>query len=425
MQNNHQRPINISGEERKKILGAIRRRVLKSHINVAGVNYDVWEHEFEECKSDWLAGDVPHFETGVRLALKKLSSSHTAFYHGQQDRFPPQHTINATLKRIDIAAEPQWMFLDVFPDGFANLAGIKPGDLLLSVNGKSTVPPDMPSFETGRTHVLRISTTGERSAKDVEIRLPFRKGSKGRPPILEPKALTSTFVSPSTGILQIPYFSGSAGLSFAKQLRSAIEDLKAKGADRLVIDLRGNIGGSLGFAALASYMCPDQRPIGFSITPQTLRNGYDKSELPQVPMPDNRMSLALTLGTFLFRDKSVVLLTQGLGRQPFHGRMVVLVNEWTNSAGEMAASFASENRLATVIGTRTAGNVLGATNFAVGAGYWLRLPVFGWLTWAGTCLEGKGVMPDVLIDKIPFGMGSNLNADIQVLAAHYQTLSNC
>lgn len=422
MQENNQRPINISGEERKKILSAIRRRVLKSHINVAGVNYDVWEQEFNECTSDWLAGDVPDFERGVRLALKKLSSSHTAFFHGKQDRFPPQHTINATLKASDKATERQWIFLDVFPDGFADLAGIKPGDLLLSVNGNSTVPPDMPSFETGKTHVLRISTTLEKSTKDVEIRLPFRKGSKGRPPILEPKALTSSFVSPSTGILQIPYFSGSAGLLFAKQLRSAVEELKAKGADRLVIDLRGNIGGSLGFAALASYMCPDRRPIGFSITPKTLRNGYSKSQLPQVPMPDNKMSLALTLGTFLFRDKSVVLLTQGLGHQPFHGRMVVLVNEWTNSAGEMAASFASENRLATVVGTKTAGNVLGATNFAVGAGYWLRLPVFGWVTWAGNCLEGQGVIPDVLIDRIPFGMGSDSTADIQALAA--QTLAN-
>ena len=79
----------------------------------------------------------------------------------------------------------------------------------------------------------------------------------------------------------------------------------------------------------------------------------------------------MDLARFALRDKSVVLLTQGLGPQPFHGRVVILVNEWTNSAAEMLAGFASENHLATIVGTKTAGNVLGAVNSKVGAGYWL------------------------------------------------------
>jgi C-terminal processing protease CtpA/Prc len=44
-----------------------------------------------------------------------------------------------------------------------------------------------------------------------------------------------------------------------------------------------------------------------------------------------------------------MLLTQGLGTQPFHNRIVVLVNEWTNSAAEMVANFAAENRLASIV----------------------------------------------------------------------------
>jgi len=65
------------------------------------------------------------------------------------------------------------------------------------------------------------------------------------------------------------------------------------------------------------------------------------------------------------------------------------VNEWTNSAAEMLASFASENHLATVIGTKTAGNVLGAVNQRVGGGYWLRVPVFGWYTSTASAWKGK------------------------------------
>src|SRR5438128_6817116 len=118
-------------------------------------------------------------------------------------------------------------------------------------------------------------------------------------------------------------------------------------------------------------------------------------------MPRTRAALALTLARFALQDKSLVLLTQGLGPQPFHGKIVILVNEWTNSAAEMVASFAAEYRLATTVGNKTAGNVLGAANFRVGSGYWLRLPVFGWYTSQGSCLEGKGVSPAVFADVGP------------------------
>ena len=169
----------------------------------------------------------------------------------------------------------------------------------------------------------------------------------------------------------------------------------------MIVDLRGNIGGSLGFARLASYMCPGQVAIGHSLTPRRLRKGYDPEALPRVPMPRSRAELLVTLARFSFRDKSVMLLTQGLGEQPFHNRIVILVNEWTNSAAEMVACFAAENRLANIVGQKTRGNVLGAANFRVGGGYWLRLPVFGWFTSKGRSLEGNGVDPDVPVEISP------------------------
>jgi C-terminal processing protease CtpA/Prc len=67
----------------------------------------------------------------------------------------------------------------------------------------------------------------------------------------------------------------------------------------------------------------------------------------------------------------------------------------------MVANFAAENRLATIVGKKTAGNVLGAMNFRVGSGYWLRLPIFGWYTSKGCCVEGNGVCPDVPIEISP------------------------
>ena len=207
-------------------------------------------------------------------------------------------------------------------------------------------------------------------------------------------------------------------MRFGKALDHAVKDLKQQKCERLIVDLRGNIGGSLGFARLASYLCPGQIAIGHSLTPKRLREGYDPAMLPRVPMPASRTELVSTLARYAFRDKSVMLLTQGLGEQPFHNRIVVLVNEWTNSAAEMVANFATENRLATVVGEKTRGNVLGAMNFKVGSGYWLRLPVSGWFTSKGRSLEGNGVEPDVEIsaDSLAVGRDDQMTKAIQIVS---------
>jgi tricorn protease len=75
----------------------------------------------------------------------------------------------------------------------------------------------------------------------------------------------------------------------------------------------------------------------------------------------------------------------------------------------MVANFAAENRLATIVGQKTRGNVLGAANFLVGSGYWLRLPVFGWFTSKGHALEGSGVEPDVLLEISPEALAQELD----------------
>jgi C-terminal processing protease CtpA/Prc len=230
---------------------------------------------------------------------------------------------------------------------------------------------------------------------------------------VEPKSLVHSTIDSRIGYLKCVYFPGAFGIEFGRELDRVVSDLNRRGCDRLILDLRGNIGGSLGFAGLASYLFAGRMPIGHSLTPARLRSGYDPKTLPQVRMPDSVSDLAFTLARYAFRDKSIVLLTQGLGQQPFHGRIVVLVNQWTNSAGEMVACFALENELASVIGQKTAGNVLGATNFRVGGGYWLRLPVFGWYTSRGDSIEGKGVAPKTVIDLSPEELSQGIDNQIQ------------
>jgi len=101
----------------------------------------------------------------------------------------------------------------------------------------------------------------------------------------------------------------------------------------------------------------------------------------------NRGSVA----RYAFVDKSILVVTEGLGPRRFHGRVVLMVNEHTASAGEMVAAFAEENKLATIVGTKTPGRLLSGGAFKVGHGYILGLPVAAYLSWQGRMLENDGI----------------------------------
>lgn len=95
------------------------------------------------------------------------------------------------------------------------------------------------------------------------------------------------------------------------------------------------------------------------------------------------------------------MVTEGLGPQKFHGRVAILVNEHTASAGEMLAAFAEENGLATMVGTKTAARLLSGSTFKAGFGYIVGLPAAAYLTWQGKLIEGKGVTPSVPVELLP------------------------
>jgi C-terminal processing protease CtpA/Prc len=83
------------------------------------------------------------------------------------------------------------------------------------------------------------------------------------------------------------------------------------------------------------------------------------------------------------------------------GRVVILVNDHTASAGEMLAAFSQENGLARIVGAKTAGRLLSGSTFRAGSGYILGLAVAAYLTWQGKIIEGKDVSPSIPVDLYP------------------------
>ena len=109
---------------------------------------------------------------------------------------------------------------------------------------------------------------------------------------------------------------------------------------------------------------------------------------------DPRLHLwCLAAKGYAFVDKSILVVTEGLGPRRFHGRVVLMVNEHTASAGEMVSAFAEESKLATIVGTKTPGRLLSGGAFKVGHGYILGLPAAAYLTWHGRVLENDGINP--------------------------------
>ncbi len=100
----------------------------------------------------------------------------------------------------------------------------------------------------------------------------------------------------------------------------------------------------------------------------------------------------------------------------------MLVNEHSASAAEMVAAFAAEYRLATLVGVKTAGQLVATSAFKVGFGYRVVLPVAAYYTWQGTNLEGSGVQPDVeepLSPEAIWGGNDNqLNRALESVRAH-------
>jgi C-terminal processing protease CtpA/Prc len=183
-------------------------------------------------------------------------------------------------------------------------------------------------------------------------------------------------------------------MDVARDISRAVADLTC---DRLIIDLRGNTGGGIGCLRLMSLLCPDRRGVGYSVGRAAALKGYTKERLPSFDrIPSSKLGVIPLIPKFALARGSVAVYTERLGPQAHHGRVVLLVNEHAASAAEMVAGFASENSLATLVGTKTPGRLVASSAFKVGHGYRVALPVAAYFTWRDINLEGRGVEPDVV-----------------------------
>jgi carboxyl-terminal processing protease len=386
--------MDLTRSAKEKILNRVSRLVEKKHFNpkLNGVDWlsTVQSHTSRVLNTE----SAEDFEKEMQVMVSQLKTSHTGFFHRSARNIPARLAINATVENLAVDGEECWMFRDVHEGGPAAAAGIDPGDIVLAAGGKKIKPPTQLVFKMGEPSVL---TLRKLDGRDVMTTLNVPAPKDRKHPVSQPKPLLFKRLADGTGFLKMNMFPGAVGIDVARETDEAFRQLRD--CDRLIFDLRGNTGGGIGGLRLMSYLTPHKIPVGYSLTKRRAEKGYQKENLPRFGrIPSNKFALIWLALRFGFIDKSIVVVTEGLGPQKFHGRIVMIVNQHTASAAEIVAAFAQENSLAMIVGTKTAGRLLSGTAFKVGHGYLLGLPVGAYLTWQGTMIEGKGVTPDVAVE---------------------------
>lgn len=406
--------IQLAAKDKRAILENVLAALRKRFYSPEKLNGD-WHAAIERHKVQIESAATPdEFERAMSDLLAELQTSHIGFFHSSARRASSRAALSAAYLADETPYGKRWIFQDVHSGGAASIAGIEPGDILLTVDGREIIPPEHPVFPMGKHTMMEIvSNDDQRRAVTVDVARP--KGKKLH--FVEPTLVQARVLKDGIGYLKISMFPGMVGVEVANEISNAVAKLGA--LDSLIIDLRGNTGGGIGALRVMSLLTPDRIPVGFALDRRRVTANLESEKqgfrrFSRIPSSTKTLwLLAVQFAPAMMTKKPIVLQTEGLGKQPFHGRIVLLVDRHTASAAEMIVAFAKENKLAMIVGERTAGRLLSATSVKVGNGFRLALPTGAYYTWKGSVLEGTAIEPDEVIefDWHQIGLGRDIQLE--------------
>ena len=392
-------PPQLSQHDRRAILDKVLAALDKRFYKPEKLNDD-WRAAVDHHRPLIEAASTPDgFEQAMADLLVELHTSHLGFFHGSARRASSRAALSATYLADETPFGKRWIFQDVHSGGAASNVGIKPGDILLNVDGREIAPPEHPVFAMGKQTSLEIvGRDDQRRTVAVDVARP--KGKKLH--FVEPKLVETRHLENGLGYLKVAMFPGMVGVEVANEISRAVEGLGKFVS--VIIDLRGNTGGGIGALRVMSLLTPGRIPVGFALDRRRVTHHLDSEKqrfrrFHSIPASKNALwLLALQFAPAMLAKTPIVLETEGLGCKEFHGRVTILVNRHTASAAEMIVAFAQENNLARIVGEKTAGKLLSATSVKVGGGFRLALPTGAYYTWKGSILEGTPIEPDELVE---------------------------
>jgi carboxyl-terminal processing protease len=238
----------------------------------------------------------------------------------------------------------------------AERAGLKAGDKILKINGEQTENMSLEEAvskirgEPGTKVTLTIFRNEWLEPKDFEI---TRE-------VISVPIVKSKFISSNIGYIKINSFGAKTYSEFVNVYR----DLKTRGANKFIIDLRNNPGGYLEMAIKMSELFLDRGKI---ILKEVKRNEGTKTIVSE--------------GPGMIKEKIVILINQG-----------------SASASEIFAGALRDNLGVKLIGEKSFGKGSVQQIFSLN-GNLLKLTIAYWLTPNGTKIEGNGLKPDIEVKE--------------------------
>lgn len=247
---------------------------------------------------------------------------------------------------------------DIFEGSPADKAGVKAGDIFLSIDG--TDVRYMPLKEISNYMKGSANTSSNfvfiRDDKNIEVTITRD--------VVDIPSVSSKIIegnNKSLGYISIDTFASNT----YSQFKSNLTSLEKQKIDSLIIDVRNNPGGHLG-------QVEDILSLFFN----------KKTVLYQIETKDKKEKIYAS------------------SRKTRNYDVVVLINESSASASEILASCFQENyKKATIIGTTSYGKGTVQKSLELSTGASLKYTTEKWLTSKGVWINDKGVVPDIVVEQ--------------------------
>ncbi len=306
-------------------------------------------------------GNRQEAHIAIRSILRKLGDPYTRFMDPQQfQSLNNQTSGEMSGVGIKLEANPktkQLIVAEAIDNSPASKAGIKAGDAIVAIDGKSTQNMTLDGAislirgEIGKSITLKIARGGK-----LPYDIPLTRAQ------IEVASVFSELKQEGklkVGYIRLSEFSSHS----AEQMEKAIKDLNRKQVNAYVLDMRGNPGGLLQASVEIARMWMDNGTIVKTVDRKGGNENFSavQGALTQLPM-------------------------------------AVLVDGNSASASEILAGALKDNRRAQIVGAQTFGKALVQSVHSLSDGSGMAVTVAHYYTPNGTDIGHKGVTPDIKVD---------------------------
>ncbi|MDH3550488.1 MAG: S41 family peptidase [Gammaproteobacteria bacterium] len=188
------------------------------------------------------------------------------------------------------------------------------------------------------------------------------------------------------------------GLDTIEEIDAAYAAIAERNASGLIIDLRENGGGAFAVRPLVSHLLTEAFDAGgFVSQPWNTSHGREpnKADLEAVEPWEG-----WSVRTFWadVQTNAITRISFSPAQPVFDGPVYILTSKHTASAAELATDALRVADRVTIIGERTAGEMLSQTIFDIPGGFHLSLPIADYYSVVNGRIEGVGIEPDIEVE---------------------------